>query len=291
MRPAATPRIVAALAVAGLAAAAFTLPATAAPQAKHHLRYVALGDSYSAASGNLPPDTTAAPQCLRSLINYPHLIATKTHATLKDVTCGGAEDKDYFSAQYPGVPAQLSALRKKTQLVTMTIGGNDSGVFIDSIAECGVAGVSTAGQGHPCKTQYGNSFVKTIRTTTYPAIVKSLKAVHRRAPHARVAILSYPWILPKTKGCFPTMPVATGDVPYLRNEQATLNDAVERAAKKTHSIFVNLNGVSNGHDACQKSGVRWIEPVVGGTNPVIVHPNALGERKMAARTEKVLHLK
>ena len=46
----------------------------------------------------------------------------------------------------------------------------------------------------------------------------------------RVAILGYPWILPATGGCFPQMPVATGDVPYLRNEQATLNSAVKRAA-------------------------------------------------------------
>ena len=86
------------------------------------------------------------------------------------------------------------------------------------------------------------------------------------------------------------MPIAKGDVPYLRNEQATLNNAIHRAANKTHTIFVNLNGVSNGHDACKPMGVRWIEPVLGGTNPVIVHPNALGERKLAKQTEKVLHL-
>jgi hypothetical protein len=34
-----------------------------------------------------------------------------------------------------------------------------------------------------------------------------------------------------------------------------------------------------------------VEPAVGGTNPVIVHPNALGERKMAANTMAVLHLR
>ena len=30
--------------------------------------------------------------------------------------------------------------------------------------------------------------------------------------------------------------------------------------------------------------MRWIEPVLRGTNPVIVHPNALGESQMAAQT-------
>jgi lysophospholipase L1-like esterase len=281
------------LAVACIGATALAAPSGAGASrsaAKHPLRYVALGDSYSAAAGNLPLDPSAPADCMQSTINYPHLVAAKTGATLHDVTCSGADTGDYFSAQYPDTKAQLTALHKNTQLVTMTIGGNDSNVFIDSILECGAAGISSAGMGSPCKTKYGKSFDNTIKKKTYPAIVKALRAVHRRSPHARVAILTYPWILPKTKGCFPTMPIATGDVPYLRNEQATLNTAIGRAAHKTHSIVVNLNRVSNGHDACQKIGVRWIEPVVGGTNPVIVHPNALGERRMAARTEKTLHL-
>jgi hypothetical protein len=51
-----------------------------------------------------------------------------------------------------------------------------------------------------------------------------------------------------------------------------------------------MSQVSEGHDACQAIGVRWIEPVLQGTNPVIVHPNALGESQMAAQTMAVLGL-
>ena len=263
-------------------------PSQAAP--KGPLRYVALGDSYSAASGVLPPDPTAPPQCLRSTLNYPHVIAGRTGASLTDVTCGGAETKDYASEQYPGVAPQLDALRSDTQLVTQTIGGNDSGVFIDSILECGAAGLTTAGQGSPCKDKYGSSFSDTIRSTTYPSLVRALEAVHARSPHAKVAIIGYPWILPKKNGCFDKMPVAKGDVPYLRGVQATLNDAVRRAAAATGTKYVDVSKVSEGHDACQAIGTRWIEPVLQGTNPVIVHPNALGESKLADRTMKVLNL-
>ena len=91
-----------------------------------------------------------------------------------------------------------------------------------------------------------------------------------------------------TGGCFDRMPVAVGDVPYLRGVQATLNDAIRRAAKATGVTFVDLSRVSEGHDACQPIGVRWIEPILQGTNPVVVHPNALGEAQMAARTMAVL---
>jgi GDSL-like Lipase/Acylhydrolase family len=261
--------------------------ALAAQAAGSPLRYVALGDSYSAASGVLPLDLSA-PQCLRSVRNYPHVIAGASGAQLKDVTCGAAETSDFFESQYPGVAPQLDAVKQDTQLVTMTIGGNDSGVFINTILACGAAGLSTLGQGSPCKDRYGSSFEDTINTTTYPSLVKSLEAVRAKAPAARVAILGYPWIMPASGGCFDKMPVAKGDVAYVRGIQATLNDAVSRAAAATGTTYVNLDAASNGHDACQPLGVRWVEPVLQGTNPVIVHPNALGESEMAAQTMTVL---
>jgi hypothetical protein len=269
------------------------LVATEAPssQAASALRYVALGDSYSAASGVLPPDPTAPVNCLRSTRNYPHVIAGEAGASLVDVTCGAAETQHYFTAQYPNVPPQLDALDKNTQLVTMTIGGNDSGVFINTILRCGAAGLSTLGQGSPCKDKYGTSFQETLRTKTYPALVKTLKAVRAKSPRAKVAILGYPWIMPATVGCFDKLPIATGDVPYVRGIQATLNDAVRRAAAAAGATYVDLNKVSNGRDACKPIGVRWVEPVLQGTNAVIVHPNALGESQMAAQTIKVLGLR
>ena len=273
-----------------LAALVGLVVAAPASQATTPVRYVALGDSYSAASGVLPPDPSAQPNCIRSTANYPHLIAAATGAALTDVTCGGADTSDYFTPQYDNVPAQLEAVAPDTELITMTIGGNDSGVFIDSIVQCGIAGASTLGQGSPCKDRYGSSFEDTIRNTTYPSLVNALDAVQAAAPDAEVAILSYPWILPTSVGCFDKMPVAEGDVPYLRSLQTTLNDAVRRAAEATGATYVDLNEVSEGHDACQPLGVRWIEPVLQGTNPVIVHPNALGEQAMAEQALAALGL-
>ena len=278
-----------ALAVVAVLGGAVAAPASAEDTPR--VDYVALGDSYSAASGVLPPDPDAPPQCLRSMLNYPNVIAARTGANLTDVTCGAAQTKDFFTSQYDGVPPQLRALSRGTDLVTMTIGGNDGGVFINSIIRCGQAGLLTAGQGSPCKDRYGSSFERQVREDTYPALVRALRAVRARAPNAEVAILGYPWILPRTEGCFDRMPVAEGDVPYLRRLQATINDAVRRAAAATGVIYVDMNRVSEGHDACQPIGVRWVEPVTQGTNPVVVHPNALGEARMASRAIAVLGLR
>ena len=271
--------------VAGLTVASPSVAAEKPP-----LRYVALGDSYSAASGVLPVDLSS-PACLRSTRNYPNLIARATGASLTDVTCGAADTGDFFTAQYPGlVPPQLDALKPDTELVTLTIGGNDSSVFIGAILSCGASGVTTLGQGSPCKDTFGSQFSDTIRDTTYPDLVKALKAVRAKSPKARVAILGYPEIVPPTGGCFPQLPLAKGDIPYLHGIQGDLNSAVKRAARATGATYVDFSKVSVGHDACQRIGTRWIEPVVFGTNPVIVHPNALGEAKMAEQTLKVLRL-
>ncbi|WP_374103053.1 SGNH/GDSL hydrolase family protein [Streptomyces sp. B93] len=273
-----------------LSAVTFGLTAPAA-HAATPLNYVALGDSYSAGSGVLPVDLSS-PLCLRSLANYPRVIASRTGARLTDVTCGAAQTKDFTASQYPGVPPQVAALGPDTELVTLTIGGNDNGTFINAMTACGTAGLLSGGKGSPCKDRYGSGFVDQIETNTYPALKAALRNVRDKAPGARVAALGYPWIMPPTAdpSCFAKLPVASGDVPYLRDIQAHLNAAVERAARETGATFVDFSEVSEGHDACKPGGTRWIEPLLFGTSLVPVHPNALGESRMARHTMDTLGL-
>ncbi|MFC5906875.1 SGNH/GDSL hydrolase family protein [Streptacidiphilus monticola] len=283
-------RRLAAVAAAGLTCLSLSVATQA--RAADPVNYVALGDSYSAGSGVLPLDLGAPLECARSTANYPHVLAARTGARLTDVTCGGAQTKDFAGSQYPGVAPQLDALSANTDLVTMTIGGNDNNTFIDAILACGSAGVVTLGLGHPCASIYGSSFDDTIDSSTYPALVSALTAVRAKAPNARVAIVGYPWIVPAqaVPGCFAKMPIANGDIPYLRDLEAHLNAAVQRAAAATGVRYVDMASVSNGHDACQPIGTRWIEPVLFGTNYVPVHPNALGEGAMATQIASTLGL-
>jgi lysophospholipase L1-like esterase len=255
-------------------------------------QYVALGDSYSAGSGVVPLDSSAPLLCLRSSLNYPHLLAARTGDRLTDVTCGAAQTKDFAGSQYPGVAPQLSALSDSTRLVTLTIGGNDNNTFIGAVLACGSAGLLSLGQGSPCKTLYGSSFDNTVDNTTYPAVKAALQAVRDKAPNAEVAVLGYPWILPATADptCFAKMPIASGDVPYLRDLQTHLNSAVQRAADETGATYVDMSAVSEGHDACASPATRWIEPVLFGSNYVPVHPNAQGESAMAQQVAATLGL-
>lgn len=243
--------------------------------------YVALGDSFSAGSGVLPLSATANPLCMQSAINYPHLIAQRTGRTLKDVTCGGADTGDFSASQYPGTPAQLDAVTADARLLTIGIGGNDSSLFTSLIQNCMTAGLSTLGQGSPCKDTYGSTYATTIQTKTYPAVKQAIAAAKAKAPKASIVVAGYPQVLPPSQGCYLTMPIATGDVPYVNGIEQDLNAAVRQAAIDNGATYVDMWAPSAGRDACQLPWVRWVEPAVGSLQFVPIHPNAAGERAYA----------
>ena len=274
--------------LAAAAAALIALPATAAEP----VDYVALGDSYAAGSGVLPTAPGAHPMCAQSSKNYAKLIAAATGAALTDVTCGGADTTSFTSAQLPGLAPQLDAVTADTDLVTVNIGGNDKGLYATAVMVCGSAGLLSLGFGSPCKSTWGDHFDRQIETDIYPAVKAALRKVRDKAPNARVAVVGYPWIMPATFdiSCFAKLPIARGDVPFVRAIQAHLNDAVARAAAETGSVFVDLSAVSNGRDACKPAGTRWVEPVLGADELSILHPNAAGEAGMARAAMAALGL-
>jgi len=267
-------------------AAAKTTPPTAAAASIKTSPYVALGDSYSSAAGVYPQVLTAPPACSRSQLNYAEDIVAGTHPqTFTDVTCSGARTSDFFSSQTAGAPPQLDAVDKSTRLVTMTIGGNDEGVFSNSFFGCVTVDLGHV-YGDPCQQKYGSTFTDLIKNQTYPNLVRTLSAVRAKAPRATIVILGYPQILPPVgdPACYPVMPISMGDVPWLVNQQLVLNDAVRRAAAATGARYVDTYSPSAGHDACAPVGTRWIEPLVAPINAYPVHPNATGEAVMAQDT-------
>jgi hypothetical protein len=119
--PANNSRTAAGLLLLALLALAAALPVPAAAVTNS---YVALGDSYTAGPGILPQDTNF-PGCLRSLKNYPHLVAADRNLQLTDVSCSGAKSDDMTQSQNvdpnPDPPPQFDALKATTKTVTITI--------------------------------------------------------------------------------------------------------------------------------------------------------------------------
>ncbi|MFG2433351.1 SGNH/GDSL hydrolase family protein [Streptomyces sp. NPDC048508] len=283
-----------AMAVAVLSSCALTVAATGTASAaagEHHgtprSTYVALGDSYT--SGPLIPTQVDA-NCARSDHNYPSITANQRKVTsFTDVSCGGATTAEMWQAQGTNGP-QLDAVKRDTDLVTVQIGGNDVG-FGSIIATC--AGLSAKDlSGNPCQQYYGAAgydqlTLKILQTA--PKVARVLRAVHDKAPHARVVVVGYPDLLPDDgTGCYPTVPFAAKDFPYLRDTEKHLNIMLRAVALLNRADYVDTYGPTVGHDMCKAPADRWIEPLRPTAPAAPAHPNAKGEEAMAQALMKTL---
>ncbi|MFH9400952.1 SGNH/GDSL hydrolase family protein [Streptomyces sp. NPDC017638] len=283
-RPARRLRAAALAAVLGgcvLAGAATAPPAAARPGGHGPAAaYAALGDSYTSGPG-IPAQVDAG--CARSNHNYPSVVAAERHPrTFTDVSCGGATTAEMWRAQ-GGNPPQLDALDRHTGLVTVQIGGNDVGFgpIIETCARLAAQDLA----GNPCERAYrasGRDELALAVLRTAPKVGRVLRAVRARAPHARVLVVGYPALLPDDgSGCFPQVPFARGDFPYLRDTEKRLNRMLRLVAGANRAEFVDTYGPTARHDMCQAPADRWIEPLRPAAPAAPAHPNARGEAAMA----------
>jgi lysophospholipase L1-like esterase len=260
-------------------------PAAAEPEQGPVQRYVALGDSYAA--GPLVPIPTGEPAgCLRSDRNYPSVVAQGLGVTdFRDVSCSGATTENVTGPQSVPLgenPPQLDALAPDTQLVTISIGGNDIG-FGDIVTECATRSPLQP-TGSACKDHYtagGTDQLAQRIDQAAPQVARVLAAIDERSPDARVLLVGYPAILPdEGPGCFPVVPFSPGDVDYLRGVEKQLNAMLAAEAAGAGAEFVDTYTPSIGHDACQPPGTKWVEGLVPTAPAAPVHPNALGMKEI-----------
>lgn len=277
-----------------VATAALAVPAAAAedldaPRVDH---YVALGDSF--ASGPfIPVQRTDPIGCARSTRNYPSLLAEQLNpGAFTDVSCGGAKTVDMTAPQqvlFGSNAPQFEALTADTDLVTVTIGGNDIG-FADIIADCGLASI-TDPRGNPCErkaTAGGTDSYRARIAETAPKVDAVLGGIHERSPDATVVLVGYLRILPPTGGCFPIVPIARGDVPYLDGVQQDLNAMMAKRAAEHGAVFVDTYAESMGRDACQLPWHKWVEGLLPTRPAFPVHPNASGMKAVAGMIVEAL---
>jgi lysophospholipase L1-like esterase len=231
------------------------------------------------------PVTDVANGCFRSSSNYPSIVAKKLGATLDDRTCGGADTADFEHSQYPDVPAQLSAVKSDTDIVTVGIGGNDEKVFGRLTGRC-PALRSKDPEGAPCRAAMqtsGHDALLTSLARTGPKVAQLLREVHRLAPKAQVIVVGYPQIVSATDVCS-ELPLARGDYAYAQQVDFALTEMLRKAAEATDSTYVDVWTASKGHDICAAD--PWINGSVDNERQAArYHPFA---KEQAAVAELVL---
>lgn len=239
--------------------------ATASAAPRQPVEYDALGDSYASGYG-VPPYGP----CGRSQSAYAVQLDGRMKIALDDfAACAGATTSTLVSG------GQLNALDGSTDLVTLTVGGNDIGwssavvaCLARSDSDCAGAIAATSGK----------------VTSLLPALLDAVYAqVSAHAPNARVVVTGYPRLFSPEYGSF--LGASTAEQQAL-NQGADLLNGVIAAAASAHGFgFVDVTKRFDGH------GVNAADPWINGpSDPAgAFHPNAEGyEAYTAAVTAAIV---
>ncbi|HUI60318.1 MAG TPA: SGNH/GDSL hydrolase family protein, partial [Steroidobacteraceae bacterium] len=252
-------RFIRGVSIAALPALAIAAPAGTAPAgAASGVRYVALGDSYSAGLGAGGYEPSSG-RCERSANAYPQdWAASNAPASFRSVACAGATTVDVRRRQ-------LSALSARTTLVSITIGGNDAG-FAGIMERCVLEPV------HACvhAISSAQSFASRALSTRLDA---TLLAIHAHAPTARVVVLDYPEIydISRSATC---VGISTIKRRAIDRGADRLDRVIAAAAARNGDVFRDVRRYFSGHEICDPGS--WLNSL---TWPLAdsYHPTASGQ--------------
>jgi hypothetical protein len=230
--------------------------------------YAALGDSYSSGVGTRVYYNDGS-NCSRSPDAYAPQIASQRGYALSFEACSGAKTTDVNNNQ-------LGPLNSTTNLVTITIGGNDAG-FSNVIIDC-------AAWYFPCDSAIdnANSFIQNqlpgLLDTTY-------NDIRSRATHAHVVVLGYSHLF-TTDGQTCNFNALTSTHEKRLNNTGDLLDGVISSRAAAHGFtFVDPRNAFLPHEVCSSS--EWLN---GQSNPLSesYHPNISGYKDFTSQIEGVL---
>ncbi|WP_273652539.1 SGNH/GDSL hydrolase family protein [Cellulomonas fimi] len=255
--------VVAAIAVVGAVAPASAAPPRAPSGPPARVVYDALGDSFASGYG-VPPYSA----CGRSQGAYPVRLDGRQRVRLDDfVACAGATTTSLVAG------GQLAALDADTDLVTLTIGGNDVG-WSTAVVAC------LGGTDAQCSAALA---VVTARITDeLPARLDSVYgAVAAAAPDAHVVVAGYPRLFSPEHGAY--LAASVDELRALNAAADTLATVVSAASDRSGFRYVDVRKRFDGHGA--NAPDPWI---LGPTDPAAFHPTADGYAAYAAAVTSAL---
>lgn len=241
--------------------------------------YVALGDS--AAATPLPDAVTPSLGCLKSTQNYPAVLAQSLgNVDLIDVSCSGAKTSHVVDEGQPTftgtVPSQIDAVGPDTDLITITIGGND--VDLVWLALSCITVLPPDQTSSTCSDRFIVDGIDTIsakiadQLPSWSAMIDAIKA---KAPNARIVLVGYGTYI-RPGGCYPTQPLHPKDADYLQTKVDELADKQSQIAADQGIDFFDTRPVTVGHDACAAPGDRYIEGLIPTRPAAPLHGNGAG---------------
>jgi lysophospholipase L1-like esterase len=250
-------------------------------------RYVALGSSFAAGPGLYP---LADPGAGRSSVNYPGLLAGRLGLDLVDVTAAGAtidhvRNSEQVLVNGERVASQLAAVTAETNLVTLTVGGNDIQYLRTLWQRSARADPDRvpAGLRDYLAAPVPPDVVVAGLAALPSRLVALLDAIASRAPDARRIVVDYLTVVGRLDRPGAWTPMNTDDLVICREIGSRLEAATALAAKTAGVELVGAGMASREH------GGGAVEPWVGGWafgdlaagGTLPYHPNEAGMQAVA----------
>jgi lysophospholipase L1-like esterase len=233
----------------GLAAVLVSVVASAAGTAQ----YVALGSSFAAGPGITPSVPDSPPRCARSTENYAHVLARHRKLSLVDATCSGATTVDVIRGGQFGLPAQLDAVTAQTQLITVTIGGNDV-FFMANLIAMSCDRNSAPRQPGGC-TIRPDAEVEARFASLANSLHQIVTIARQRNPMVRVIFVNYFTVLPEQGTCA-LVALTAEQADHVRGVAARLAAITRKVAQESGADLLDAGSLSRTHNAC--SGDPWV---------------------------------
>ncbi|MEU0283624.1 SGNH/GDSL hydrolase family protein [Streptomyces sp. NPDC088147] len=220
--------------------------------------YVALGDSYSSGVGSGSYDSGSG-SCKRTPKAFPALwAAANAPASFAFTACSGARTGDVTASQ-------LGPVNSGTDLVSISIGGNDAG-FADVMTTCVLQSEAT------CLNRVATA--RAFVDNTLPGNLDSVyTAIRSKAPSARVVVLGYPRFYQLNGTC--TSGLSENERAAINSAADYLNTATAKRAADHGFTFADVAGAFTGHEIC--SGSAWLHSVNWLNIGESYHPTAAGQ--------------
>lgn len=241
----------------------FAAPANAA------VNYVALGDSYASGVGTRSYYSDSG-SCYRSPYAYPAVDAVRIGATLSFKACSGATTTSVLSGQ-------LGTLSSSTNVVSITVGGNDAG-FTNVVIQCAQPWWSSDCDGSVDKAQ---AFIR----NTLPGRLNTLySSIRSKAPNAKVVVVGYPRLF-MGEDCNAGTWFSPAEETRLNATADLMDSTIKGRATAYGFSFADPRSPFTGHAICDD--VEWVN---GLSNPVMesYHPNRSGQTGYANLVDNYL---
>lgn len=249
------------------------------------------------------PDTDVRDEdeCHRSTRAYPQLFRFGSGAPrLSSFACSGATSADISTDTQEGEgspQADHPELSAPTDLVTITIGGNDAG-FSAVLRGCALR--------HFVGRDCTRGAVRRLLREGLAALPAKLDVAFdsirtRLGPHSAAIVLDYPQLFPaalRRQRCPRLATLYTPRVQrFLRDAAVDLRDVLRAAAARAGFQFLDVMPAFAGHEVCTRH--PWIRPLKLSLRQLrrfklpfdygSFHPNAAGQAAYARALESYIH--